>query len=101
MRTQAFPNTRQHGDGRVELIDSTRIEASPLYNKDLAPVYGLDPSAFGTDMQLTNLDPNERAGVFTHAADEAPFVNEHPSAAMELARSISLRLGHLAAVSVA
>ena len=40
-------------------------------------------------------------GVFTHAADEAPFVNEHPSAAMELARSISLRLGHLAAVSVA
>jgi len=36
-------------------------------NKDLAPVYGLDPSAFGTDMQLTNLDPNERAGVFTHA----------------------------------
>jgi len=42
-----------------------------------------------------------RVGVFTHAADEAPFVNEHPSAAMELARSISLRLGHLAAVSVA
>ena len=35
---QAFPNTKQHGDGRVELIDSTRIEASPLYNKDLAPV---------------------------------------------------------------
>ena len=38
MRTAAFPNTRQHGDGRVELIDSTRIGASPLYNKDLAPV---------------------------------------------------------------
>jgi IclR family transcriptional regulator, KDG regulon repressor len=42
-----------------------------------------------------------RVGVFTHAADEAPFVNQHPSAAMELARLISLRLGHLAAVSVA
>jgi DNA-binding IclR family transcriptional regulator len=42
-----------------------------------------------------------RIGVFTHAADEAPFVNEHPPAAMELARLISLRLGHLTAVSVA
>ena len=30
MRTATFPNTKQHGDGRVELIDSTRIEASPL-----------------------------------------------------------------------
>jgi hypothetical protein len=42
-----------------------------------------------------------RIGVFTHASDEAPFVNEHPSAAMELARLISLRLGHLPAASVA
>ncbi len=38
MRTAAFPNTKQHGDGRVELIDTKRIEASPLYNRDLAPV---------------------------------------------------------------
>ena len=38
MPTAAFPNTKQYGDGRVELIDTTRIEASPLYNKDLAPV---------------------------------------------------------------
>ena len=38
MATAAFPNTKQHGDGRVELIDTARIEASPLYNKDLAPV---------------------------------------------------------------
>ena len=38
MRTAAFPNTKQHGDGRVELIDTTRIQASPLYNRDLAPV---------------------------------------------------------------
>jgi NCS1 family nucleobase:cation symporter-1 len=27
-----------HADGRVELRDTTRIEASPLYNHDLAPV---------------------------------------------------------------
>src|SRR3954468_21927266 len=39
-------------------------------------------------------------GVFTHGADETPFVHEQPSAAMELARLISLRLGHLPAVSV-
>ena len=29
---------RQLADGRVELVDATRIEASPLYNDDLAPV---------------------------------------------------------------
>jgi NCS1 family nucleobase:cation symporter-1 len=27
-----------HPDGRVELSDTTRIEASPIYNEDLAPV---------------------------------------------------------------
>ena len=31
-------NERRLPDGRVELIDCTRIEASPLYNDDLAPV---------------------------------------------------------------
>lgn len=38
-----------------------------------------------------------RIGVFVHAADEAPFARERPAAAMELARLISLRLGHLQA----
>jgi nucleobase:cation symporter-1, NCS1 family len=28
----------EHPDGRVELIDTARIERSPLYNEDLAPV---------------------------------------------------------------
>jgi hypothetical protein len=32
------PNERRLADGRVELVDTTRIEASPLYNYDLAPV---------------------------------------------------------------
>jgi nucleobase:cation symporter-1, NCS1 family len=31
-------NERRLADGRVELIDTRRIEASPLYNGDLAPV---------------------------------------------------------------
>jgi len=31
-------NERQLADGRVELVDLHRIEASPLYNHDLAPV---------------------------------------------------------------
>jgi nucleobase:cation symporter-1, NCS1 family len=31
-------NERRLPDGRVELIDTARIEASPLYNRDLAPV---------------------------------------------------------------
>jgi len=38
MSTTTFGNQKLHGDGRVELIDTSRIEASPLYNKDLAPV---------------------------------------------------------------
>src|SRR4026208_1645472 len=32
------PNERRLPDGRVELIDTRRIEASSLYNEDLAPV---------------------------------------------------------------
>jgi NCS1 family nucleobase:cation symporter-1 len=31
-------NETQHADGRVEIVDTSRIEASPLYNRDLAPV---------------------------------------------------------------
>jgi NCS1 family nucleobase:cation symporter-1 len=34
----AFPNQKTHPDGRVELRDVARIEKSPLYNADLAPV---------------------------------------------------------------
>ena len=33
-----MPTQVQLSDGRVELTDRTRIEASPLYNHDLAPV---------------------------------------------------------------
>src|SRR5262245_47159553 len=32
------PNEMRHDDGRIELMDTARIERSPLYNKDLAPV---------------------------------------------------------------
>jgi hypothetical protein len=42
-----------------------------------------------------------RVGVFTHAADERPFAADQTGSAMELARLISLRLGHLPAASVA
>ena len=38
MRDSAVPNQKTHADGRVELIDVARIENSPLYNPDLAPV---------------------------------------------------------------
>jgi DNA-binding IclR family transcriptional regulator len=36
-----------------------------------------------------------RVGVFTHAADEQPFAADQTATSMELARRISLRLGHL------
>jgi nucleobase:cation symporter-1, NCS1 family len=32
------PNQVEHADGRVEVVDTARIEKSPLYNHDLAPV---------------------------------------------------------------
>ncbi len=38
VRTTVYGNEKHHGDGRVDLIDSARIEASPLTNKDLLPV---------------------------------------------------------------
>src|SRR5215471_9442677 len=34
----ASRNERWYSDGRVELIDTARVESSPLYNPDLAPV---------------------------------------------------------------
>src|SRR4029077_16217798 len=35
---RAMSNERRLADGRVELVDTARVEASPLYNHDLAPV---------------------------------------------------------------
>ena len=34
----SVPNQIEHPDGRVEIADTARIERSPLYNEDLAPV---------------------------------------------------------------
>jgi IclR family transcriptional regulator, KDG regulon repressor len=42
-----------------------------------------------------------RIGVFTHSADERPFAGEQTGAVMELARLISMRLGHLSGASIA
>jgi DNA-binding IclR family transcriptional regulator len=42
-----------------------------------------------------------RVGVFAHSADERPFAADQTANAMELARLISLRLGHLPAAAVA
>jgi NCS1 family nucleobase:cation symporter-1 len=37
-RDATAANEIHHADGRVELADASRIQASPLYNEDLAPV---------------------------------------------------------------
>jgi len=36
-------------------------------NSALAPIYGLDASKYGADLVKVDLDPAQRAGVFTHA----------------------------------
>ena len=38
MGSAAAVNLVEHADGRVEIADTRRIEQSPLYNEDLAPV---------------------------------------------------------------
>jgi NCS1 family nucleobase:cation symporter-1 len=38
MEPVSVPNEIHHADGRVELVDRRRVESSPLYNDDLAPV---------------------------------------------------------------
>jgi hypothetical protein len=40
-------------------------------DKDLAPIYGM--SSTSTTLQMVNLDPNQRAGVFTHAGFLASY----------------------------
>jgi hypothetical protein len=40
-----------------------------------------------------------RVGVFAHGAAEPPFVSEQPRSAAELARMISLRLGHVSGIT--
>src|SRR4051812_22170473 len=42
-------------------------------NKDLAPIYGLSAASYGTDLTMANLDPTQRAGVFTHAGFLASY----------------------------
>jgi Protein of unknown function (DUF1588)/Protein of unknown function (DUF1585)/Protein of unknown function (DUF1592) len=42
-------------------------------NRDLAPIYGLDPAKFGTDLQVADLDSTQRAGIFTHAGFLASY----------------------------
>ena len=41
-----------------------------------------------------------RVGIFAHAASDAPILSEHNRGAWELARLISMRLGHLSGTSV-
>jgi len=40
-------------------------EPAGFVNRDLAPLYGLDPNAFGADLQYTPLDPTQRSGLLT------------------------------------
>lgn len=40
-----------------------------------------------------------RVGVFAHAADESPIMDEHSGGAWELARRMSIRLGHVSDAS--
>ena len=50
LRHMTTANERRLSDGRVELVSTKRVEASPLYNQDLAPVR--DRAAQLDDLQL-------------------------------------------------
>ena len=42
-------------------------------DKDLAPIYGLSAASYNTTLTMVNLDPTQRAGVFTHAGFLASY----------------------------
>lgn len=45
-------------------------------NQDTAPLYGLDPSGFGPELQRVELDPVERPGFITRGAFLSSFAHE-------------------------
>jgi DNA-binding IclR family transcriptional regulator len=75
----------------------------------IAVRFGVAPSAPPVQRLLCTCAPVHdytgrqvaRIGASAHAPVEAPFAAEQPAAIMELARLISLRLGHLPAAAVA
>ncbi|MCB9705944.1 MAG: DUF1592 domain-containing protein [Myxococcales bacterium] len=52
----------ESGGGLTELLTAPYS----FVNKTLAPLYGLDPAAFTDELEATELDPSQRAGVLTH-----------------------------------
>jgi IclR-like helix-turn-helix domain-containing protein len=71
--------------------------------------FGPPETAHGTQRLLCTCAPVHdytgrevaRVGVFAHGANESPFAAEQPRTAIELARLISLRLGHVSGPSIA
>ncbi len=41
------------------------LEPTGFVNSALAPLYGLEPAAYGPELTAAPLDPNQRAGIFT------------------------------------
>ncbi len=52
----------ESGGGLGELLTAPYS----FVNKSLAPLYGLDPAGFTDELEATELDPTQRAGVLTH-----------------------------------
>lgn len=64
---------------------------SPLgfVNADLAPLYGLDPADFGSQLELVEYDPDVRPGVFTRAGFLA--AHAHPERTSPILRGAFLQ----------
>ena len=57
----------------------------------------LDEAKYGTFAEIGAGQEVARVGVFGHGADDGPILNEHHRGAWDLARRISMRLGHVPA----
>ncbi|HJK95381.1 MAG TPA: DUF1592 domain-containing protein [Polyangiaceae bacterium LLY-WYZ-15_(1-7)] len=57
-------------------------------NADTAPLYGLDPADFGDELVRTELDPSQRAGLFTQPG----FIASHDGDTAPIHRGIFLNL---------
>ena len=94
--TQAFQD-----DGTLVGVTVIEVEPNLITAVRTAEEDGYTAVQVGFGAAKSGRVDKARVGTFAHAPGEEQFAAAQPTAAMELARLISLRLGHLPAAAVA
>jgi DNA-binding IclR family transcriptional regulator len=93
-RLSCFKLDRPHDEAQADRV-AVRFGAPSCDSRTQRLVCTCAPVVDYTGRQVA------RVGVFAHAADEQPFIDAQPRAAAELARLISMRLGHVPPATMA